>query len=371
MLNVRDITGILRNAYPFSRAESWDKVGLLIGDANMEINYLLVAHEVTDATIDEAQNVGANCLVVYHPPLFRPLENLNFSNHSVRLAARCISANIAVVAVHTALDNAPLGRALGDKLAAQLGIRDVDVFKPSGQEGLYKLIVYVPINDVERLQWAMWDAGAGAIGSYDQASFRVRGQGTFRPLEGANPTIGHIGKLETVDEWRLEVIVPESKREAVLQAMKEAHPYEEVAHDIYKFRINGGESWGAARIGHLKSSTRFVDFARHVQEKLSAPNLRLIPSKKNEIRIVACVPGSGASYIDAAAKIGCDCLITGDIKHHDALQAQVHNMSIIDATHTATERAAIEMIAEVFEQYDTCVPIVRSQIDTNPFHALD
>lgn len=372
MPNVCDIVALLNAAYPFARAEKWDKTGLLIGDANATADRVLVAHEATDATIDEAQKVGANCLVVYHPPLFRPLENLDFSHHSVRLAARCIAAQIAIVAVHTALDNAPFGRALGDKLAAQLELQDVRVLEPSGHEALCKLVVYVGDEDFLNVRNALWQAGAGAINHYDQASFRGRGNGTFRPLEGANPTVGSIGELETVDEWRLEVLVPQSKIEACVLAMKVAHTYEEVAHDIIKLENRGGQSWGAARVGELKSSTRLPDFAQNVQRQLRAPNVRVVASGKTEIKNVACVPGSGASYIDAAVKAGCDVLVTGDIKHHDALQAQAHNLAIIDATHTATERAAIEMLAAALELSSTrlSIEVVRSAIDTNPFGDL-
>jgi dinuclear metal center YbgI/SA1388 family protein len=371
MPKVCDIVALLNAAYPFARAEKWDKTGLLIGDANATADRVLVAHEATDATIDEAQKVGANCLVVYHPPLFRALENLDFSHHSVRLASRCISANLAVVAVHTALDNAPFGRALGDKLASQLELQDVRVLDASGRETLCKLVVYVGDEDFLNVRNALWQAGAGAIGHYDQASFRSRGSGTFRPLEGANPTVGSIGELETVEEWRLEVLAPQSKVEACVGAMKAAHAYEEVALDIIKLENRGGESWGAARIGELVSSTRLPDFAQSVQRQLCAPNVRVVTSGKTEIKNVACVPGSGASYIDAAIQAGCDVLVTGDIKHHDALQAQAQGLAVVDATHTATERAAIEMIAQVLESSTRLsLEVVRSAIDTNPFEDL-
>ena len=369
MAIVRDIVSLLDAAYPFSRAEKWDKTGLLIGDANASANRVLVAHEVTDATIDEARNADINCLVVYHPPIFRPLENLDFSHHSVRLAARCIAANIAVVAVHTALDNAPFGSALGDKLAAQLQLQNVRVLDASGRETLCKLVVYVGDDDLENVRNALWNAGAGNIGNYDKASFRVRGNGTFRPLDGANPTVGKIGERETVDEWRLEVLVPQSKIEECVQAMKAAHSYEEVAHDIIKLENRGGESWGAARIGELHSSTRLSDFEQTVQQKLQAPNVRVVRSGKSQIKTVACVPGSGASYIDAAVKSDADVLVSGDFKHHDALQAQAHNLALIDATHTATERAAVGMIAQVLES-STRWETLRSAIDTNPFGGL-
>ena len=368
MTTIRDIVSLLDSAYPLARAESWDKVRLLIGDANANAHRVLVAHEVTDATLDETQNANANCLVVYHPPLFKPLQNLDFSDHSVRLAARCIAANIAVIAVHTALDNAPFGHALGDKLASQLGLQNVRVLGANGREALCKLVVYVPTDDLENVRNALWQAGAGAIGNYDEASFGSRGHGTFRANENANPTVGNIGERVEIEEWRLEVLVPQSKIDSCVQAMKAAHSYEEVAYDIIKLE-NTGDSYGACRVGELASSTLFDDFARDVQNKLEAPNLRVVRSGKTEVQTVACVPGSGASYLSAIAKSGADVLVTGDIKHHDALQAQAHNLALIDATHSATERAAIEMIAQVLETSSTRLgfEVARSTIDTNPF----
>ena len=368
---VYDIAGLLGSVYPFSRAEKWDKVGLLIGDENASANRVLVAHEITDATIDEAQKIGAHCVVVYHPPLFRALENLDFANHSVRLASRCIAANINVIAVHTALDNAPLGHALGDKLAAQIGLTDVRVLDSSARETLFKLIVYVGDEDFEKVRDALWEAGAGAIGHYDEASFRSRGSGTFRPLEGAMPTVGTIGERENVEESKMEFLVPQAKLDACLRAMKAAHTYEEVAHDIFKLENKGAE-FGAARLGTLESSTRFETFARDVENILEAPNLRVVSSGESEILRVACVPGSGASYIDAARKSGADVLVSGDFKHHDALQAQVHGLALIDVTHVATERAAIEMIARVLDNSSTRLgfEVARSSINTNPFEVL-
>jgi dinuclear metal center YbgI/SA1388 family protein len=366
MKTIQDVLRVLDSAYPFARAEKWDKVGLLIGDRDANVSRVLVAHEATSATIEEAKDF--NALVVYHPPIFRALENLDFANHTVRLAAQCIAQNLNVVAVHTALDGAPQPHALGDKLAEQLQLQNTRVLKPSGFEPLFKIVVFTPPEALDKVQNAMWDAGAGAIGNYDRASFRQRGTGTFRPQEGANPYDGEVGKQETADEWRVEVIVPATQRDAVIAAMKAAHPYEEVAYDAYPLH-NMADPFGAARIGELSSSTHIEEFCDAVKKSLNPPSLRLVQSGKNEIKTVACVPGSGASYIEAAARAGCDCLVTGDIKHHDALMAQAHGLALVDVTHTATERAAVAMIANALKNLHG-VEVVQSEIDTNPFTKL-
>jgi dinuclear metal center YbgI/SA1388 family protein len=365
MATVRDLVKAIDAQYPFERAEKWDKTGLLIGDAQAAAQRVLVAHEVTAQTLEEARDCQA--MVVYHPPIFRVLENLDFKNHIVRLAAQCIAQHLNVVAVHTALDSAPQPRALGDKLTDSLGLQNVRVLSPSGHEPLFKIVVFVPPEALEKVSNALWEAGAGSIGNYDRAAFRNKGTGTFRPLPGADPYDGEIGKQQEADEWRLEVIVPATQRDEVIHAMKAAHPYEEVAYDAYPLH-NMAEPFGAARVGELPSSTHLRDFAITASTSLRAPNLRLVDSGKSQVRKVACVPGAGASYIEAAARAGCDCMVSGDFKHHDALMAQAHGLALVDVTHTATERAAIGMMADALSTLEG-VEIVRSAIDTNPFRS--
>lgn len=370
MPSVRHLIQAINQVFPMSRAESWDKVGLQIGDSDATVQRAVVAHEVTDAVL--TQCTGAEALVVYHPLLFRPLENLDFKNHTARLAARCLMKKINVIAVHTALDSAPplavkAPGALGDALALELELQNVAVLAPSGRESLCKIAVFVPPESLEGVQSAMWQAGGGEIGLYDEASFRVRGMGTFRPQEGANPYSGSVGQREEADEWRLEVILPETRLAAVVEAMIGAHPYEEVAYDIYPLR-NAIHPYGSARVGELTAPLTLKDYATRVQANLRAPNLRLVRSGKTQIRRVACVPGSGASFIDDAHNAGCDCLVTGDIKHHDALKAQALGLALIDATHTATERAAVPMLADVLRAVSD-LQVEICEVDTNPFEA--
>jgi dinuclear metal center YbgI/SA1388 family protein len=365
MATIRDVIKAIETRYPLSRAEKWDRVGLQIGDAGAGVSRVLVAHEVDESTVYAAR--GHDALVIYHPLLFRPLENLDFKNHTARLAARCIAQNLHVIAVHTALDGAAPPHALGDHLARQLGLREVEVLSPSGREALWKIVVFVPPEALEKVSEALWDAGAGKLGDYERTAFRNRGTGTFRPLPGADPYDGEVGKQEEADEWRLEVIIPETKRDAAVAAMIEAHPYEAVAYDLYALHesIN---PYGSARMGTLVQSASLNDWAQQVLHKLSAPNLRLVRAQ-DRISKVACVPGAGASYIEAAVRAGCDCLVTGDIKHHDALKARAHGLSIVDATHTATERAAVPLIAEALQSTLHGVEVTRCDIDTNPFAA--
>jgi dinuclear metal center YbgI/SA1388 family protein len=364
MVLVKDILTAIDAEYSFSRAASWDKTGLQIGDENARVDRVLVAHEITAEVLSEASDCQA--IVVYHPLIFRALENLNFQNHTARLAGQCIAQNLNVIAAHTALDGAPPPRALGDQLAQSLGLREVGVLRPDGFEPLCKIVVFVPEENLRDVQTAMWQAGAGQIGHYDCASFRARGVGTFRPDEQTHPHTGERGKLETVDEWRLEVIAPQSRQNSIVAAMKAAHPYEEVAFDVIPLQNQeANQAYGAARVGRLAQGTPLLDYAREIEAKLRAPSVRVVNAKA-EVEKVGCVPGSGASYIVAAARAGCDCLVTGDIKHHDALQARALGLSLLDVTHAATERAAVPMLANALSTLSG-MEVAQSAVETNPF----
>ena len=363
MPQIRDLLSALDARFPFSRAEKWDRTGLLIGSREASAERVLVAYEITEQVL--AQSESCDCVVTYHPLLFRPLETLDFANHTARLAADCIRRGLSVVAVHTALDGAPLGHALGDALAASLGLEDVQVLAPSGREELCSLCVFVPPDKAEAVAEAMWSAGAGSIGNYDRASFRAQGQSTFRALEGARPTVGQIGQVETAAETRIEMIVPSSKQKAVVEAAKRAHPYEEMAHFVTPL-LNRGEAFGSCRVGVLPEPMALDDWARQIEQKLQPPNIRLVRAQ-DEIKRVACVPGSGASFLEACAGAGVDCLVSGDFKHHDALKAKALGVSVVDVTHSPTERAAVGMIAQALAS--TC-EVRLSQAPMNPLEDL-
>ncbi len=363
MPQVRDILLALDARFPFSRAEKWDRTGLLIGSRDAPAHSVLAAYEITEQVL--AESTGCDCIVTYHPLLFRPLETLDFANHTARLAADCIRRGLAVVAAHTALDNAPPPHALGDALAAALGLREVQVLAPSGREELAALCVFVPRAHADEVAQAMWQAGAGAIGDYDRAGFQSQGQSSFRALDGAQPTVGQIGRMEFAAETRLEMMVPASRQRAVVQAMREAHPYEEAAHFVTPL-LNPGEGFGSCRVGQLQGPLSLDDWARQVEHTLSPPNVRLVRATE-EIRRVACVPGSGASFLEACAEAGVDCLVSGDFKHHDALKAQALGVSVVDVSHAPTERAAASMLARALSS--TC-QVRLSGAPSNPFESL-
>jgi len=364
---IHQILHSLDAKFPFSRAESWDKVGLLVGDANAEVSRVLVCYEVTDAVLDAAGE--AELIVAYHPLIFRPLENLNFKNHTARLVGRILAAGQNLICVHTALDGAAPPDALGDALAGQLGLSNIRVHAPSGRVKLVKIVTFVPATHLEVVSEAMWNAGAGEIGLYKNASFRSEGVGTFRPTEGATPYSGEIGELSLENEVKLEVIAPQNSWRLVVKAMKAAHPYEEVAFDVFALEnVEENQGYGPLRVGEIEEISLEL-FAEKVKEQLGAPNVRIVKSGVETVTKVACSPGSGASFIDSLEK--GTVFVTGDIKHHDALKSQARGVAIIDVTHAATETLTVKLIRSGLEgQGLENLQIVESEAPTNPFETF-
>jgi dinuclear metal center YbgI/SA1388 family protein len=214
---------------------------------------------------------------------------------------------------------------------------------------------------------ALAAAGAGMIGNYSHCSFRAAGTGTFRPLEGASPFIGEVGQLEQVDEFRLETIVPQRWLSATLDAMIKAHPYEEVAYDVYRLE-NEGKPLGAGRVGQLHEAMTLREFAQCVGNQLGTKHVRTVGSLERQIKRIALCGGSGAFLIDAAHRAGADVFVTGDVKHHDALKAQALGLGMVDPTHAATEQVFVSATAEHLRRtFGERLQVYTSEVEVNPF----
>ena len=366
MLTIQNLLDELNRHFPWNRVEKWDSVGLHIGDKNAPIASVYVCYEVSDAALDDAATAGAEAIVAYHPLLFRPLASLDFSDATARLAARIVRENRALICVHSALDGAPSPHALGDALAAQLGLSDVCVTAASGAPKLVRLVTYVPPAHLDAVRDALWNAGAGRIGVlYDQASFTVAGHGTFRALAGANPTIGNIGERAQVNEVQLEVLAPETKWPAVVAALRSAHPYEEVAYNVTALlNDDQSQSYGPLRVGKVEPQS-LDGWIETVQRKLNPPSIRVVvPDNFGAVETVACSPGSGASFIDKLAP--GTTFVCADIKHHDALKARARGVALVDVTHAATETATVPLMADALENL-AGLRVTRETKARNPF----
>ncbi|AJF05677.1 Nif3-like dinuclear metal center hexameric protein [Geoalkalibacter subterraneus] len=365
---VQDVVGFMNRFAPPALAESWDNVGLQLGDPAMEVRRLLVALDPEDCVIEEAIAREATLIVSHHPLIFRPLQGVVASEGTGRRLLRAAQAGTAIFCAHTNLDRARGG--LNDWLAQALELQDVAVLQPGDDDELFKLVVFVPSGHEEQVSDAIFQAGAGNIGEYDQCSFRAEGTGTFRPGAAANPFIGQIGRRETVSELRLETVVPREYLIRVLQKMLKAHPYEEPAYDLIPLR-NRRRDVGLGRIGRLSEALPLDAFARQVAQGLGTEKVRVVGAADRAVSRVAVCGGSGASLIGEAVRQGADVLVTGDIKYHEARQSQEKDLCLVDAGHFASERVMVARLAQVLrdeaDNQGWNIDILEAQGESEPF----
>jgi len=265
-LKCRDVIKILEKLAHPKHAEGWDNIGLQIGDPDSIVKKLMVTLDVTLSVVDEAIKQEVDLLIVHHTPMFKPLKDILWNRPQGKIVQKLIQANINLYCAHTNLDSAPGG--VNDVLAQMLDLKDIQVLSPSWEEEYIKLVVFVPNGYEEQIREAISRQGAGWIGNYSDCTFQLSGTGTFRPLEGTNPFIGAKGQLEKVEEYRLETIVPRQLIENVVKAMIEAHPYEEVAYDLYPL-ANKGPVSGLGRIGILQEKISLEDLLNRLSNKLN------------------------------------------------------------------------------------------------------
>lgn len=340
---VADIVGLVHRIAPPHLAEVWDNVGLQVGDSRASVRRILVCLDVERSAIDEAARLGADVIVCHHPLIFHPLKRLTPSDPTGDIIYRAIQQNIAIVAAHTNLDRAVDG--LNDWLAAQLGLNAVAPLERPRSDGYYKLVVYVPSGHEHAVMEAMFAAGAGHIGAYDRCSFRTSGTGTFRGGSDTDPFIGTPGVHEEAAELRLETIIPIHLHERIITRMIKAHPYEEVAYDLIPL-ANPVTGPGLGRIGVLAEKLTLDAFARQVKTALDVTAVRLVGNADQLISKVAVCGGGGMVTYAEALRLGADCLVSGDIKFHDALRARSDGMALIDAGHFGTEKIMPAKMAE-------------------------
>ncbi len=369
VVRCQTVAQLIEKFAPKYLAEDWDSIGLQIGDPAQEVKKILVSLDMNMEVLEEALNLGANMLVVHHTPLFKPLKNLRTDLPLGRLIARMMENRISLYTAHTNLDSTWGG--VNDVLAQKLRLQNVEVLSSGWQQKLFKLVVFVPLDYVEKVREAISSAGGGWIGNYSDCTFQLKGTGTFRPLSGTNPFIGEQGKLEYVEEIRLETIVPEEILSKVVKAMLKAHPYEEVAYDLYPL-ANFGKSAGLGRVGDLAAPLSLDEFIHFVKESLGITYVRYCGNLTKTIRKVAMCGGSGASLINQAVFAGAHVLLTGDIKYHEAQEALSQDLALVDAGHFATEYPIVHVLADFLRQQlaKEDVQVFVSQINTDPFRIL-
>ncbi|WP_217586726.1 Nif3-like dinuclear metal center hexameric protein [Lentibacillus saliphilus] len=361
----QDVIKILEQWAPKRLAYDWDNVGLQLGSINGVVKNILVTLDVTHAVVDEAIRKQVDLIIAHHPLFFRPVQQIDTDSVKGRLLQKLLVHNITVYAAHTNLDITTGG--VNDLLCEKLAINQVSILDEIDTEVLHKVVVYVPNTHADNVRNAMGSAGGGYIGQYSHCTFNTQGTGTFLPTEQANPYIGHINELTYVEETKIETIVPETKLQNILQAMIQAHPYEEVAYDVYKLD-NKGEPFGIGRIGRLTESMPLATLAEHVKDTLNVPMLRVVGDVTKPVQTVAVLGGSGEKYIQAAMNRGADVLITGDLTFHVAQDAQEAGLALIDPGHHVEKVMKDATKLYLDERLNTdAVTVYVSDVDTEPF----
>jgi len=362
---IKEVTDLLEAWVPLDYAEDFDNVGLLVGDKNVEVSGILVTLDTLENVVDEAIAKKCNLIVSFHPIIFSGLKKLTGATYVERVVIKTIQNNIAIYSMHTALDNSNSG--VNAKICQVLGIRNPKILIP--QKGtIKKLTTYVPESDSKKLLKALFNGGAGNIGNYSNCSFTSNGLGSYKANKNAKPIKGEIGKTHYEKETQINVTFSKSKEVAVLKALFEAHPYEEVAYEIFTLE-NTNQNIGMGMVGKLEKPIEAKKFLLQVKEKMGVPSIRHSELLRKKVKKVAVLGGSGAFAISAAKASGADLFITADIKYHQYFEAE-KKMVIADIGHYETEQFTKNLLVDYLTKKIPNFAIRLSGSKTNPMKYL-
>lgn len=359
-MKLADVISALERIAPTRYAESWDNVGLLVGDPKQEIARAMLAIDYTDAVAEEAQGAKCGLIITYHPPLFHAVKRL----HAGELVFDAIRRGVAIYSPHTALDVAEGGT--NDMLADVIGLVErspLRLVEPKASE--YKLVTFVPEKDVERVSRALFDAGAGRIGNYTSCSFRSGGTGTFFGEAGTNPAVGQSGRLEMAAEVRVETIVEIRDIERVIRALRKSHPYEEPAFDLNQLAARP-TGLGLGRVGTLPPTPR-VTLIDKIKRELDLDHLLVSGPTEGEVTKAAVCAGACGDLLDDAIRAGVGLYLTGEIRHHDAIKAARAGVTVVCTLHSNSERAVLKRLKKKLEELAPGVDVRISHADRDPF----
>lgn len=360
---VKDITDCLEAIAPPSYQESYDNSGLITGNKEQEVKAALICLDSTEEVIDEAIQTGCNMVIAHHPIVFGGLKKINGKNYVERVIIKAIKNDIAVYACHTNLDNVAAG--VNKKIADKLGLKHTKILSPKGGL-LKKLVTYVPEKDAEKVREALFSNGCGAIGNYDSCSFNLEGEGTFRGNEQTNPYVGEKGKLHREKEQRIETIYEVRNEGKVLKALLAAHPYEEVAYDLYSLS-NSLKTAGSGMIGETAKPIDEQDFLKLLKNNMKAEIVRHTALLGKPVKKVAVCGGSGSFLLKDAIAAGADVFVTADFKYHQFFDSE-NKIVIADVGHYESEQFTSEIFYEVIRNKFPTFALHLSKINTNPIN---
>lgn len=365
---VSEVCSALESIAPRRLAQKWDNIGLLAGDADATVSKALLCIDLTPEVATEAIKAGVEFVMAYHPPIFKPVSRLTAQSSGPEAAIfRCIANGIAVYSTHTALDAADGGT--NDVIANLCGITETDPLEyTSTGASECKIVTFVPAKHVDAVARAMFKQGAGRIGDYEQCSYRIEGQGTFFGTKHTNPAAGKRGKLERVDEVRLEMVCLANRVPQVAAAMTEAHPYEEVAYDVYPTQSNPER--GIGRVGILAPSITLESLAKKLKKSTGAPATHIVGKAKQKVNRAVIVVGAAGSLPFSIPLGKTDVIITGEIRHHDALTIRRQPCNAIALGHWSSERPTLQHLAKRLATLTKGVSYKVSRSDCEPFQPV-
>ncbi|MEN8123677.1 MAG: Nif3-like dinuclear metal center hexameric protein [Bacteroidota bacterium] len=360
---IKNITDNIEELSPLTYAEDFDNVGLLVGSYNTKVTGVLVTLDTLEKTIDEAIALNCNLIISFHPIIFNGLKKLNGSNYVERVIIKAIKNDIAIYAMHTALDNSYKG--VSAKMCEIIDLQNTKVLIPKKGD-IKKITTYVPNTNAETLRNALFNAGAGNIGNYDHCSFNIKGKGTYRGNENSNPLLGEKGETHTEPETKISMIFDKHLEKNILNTLFKIHPYEEVAYEIVTLD-NVHQNVGMGMIGDMKNEMDSVDFLKLLKEKFNLHTLRHSALSNKKIKKVAVLGGSGSFAIEKAKRAGADIYITADLKYHDFYKAE-NQIILADIGHYESEQFTKNLLVDHLTKKFTNFAIILSKNNTNPIN---
>jgi dinuclear metal center YbgI/SA1388 family protein len=364
-MRIKDVVAFLEEKAPVWLQENYDNAGLIVGQTATEVTGILVCLDSTEEVIREAVSLGCNLVVAHHPIVFSGLKRLTGRTYVERTVITAIQHNVAIYAIHTNLDNVAHG--VNREICQRLGLLRTRTLRPK-EELLCKVHVYVPATHLEEVNTAAFKAGAGRIGLYDECSFQVEGTGTYRPTEASQPYSGAAGIRSIEREYKVEYLVPLHVRHEVLAAIRNAHPYEEMAYDFEPL-LNEWQTVGSGMIGELPEPEELLTFLQRVKTTFGSGAIRYTRSQIKQVKTVAVCGGSGSFLIKNAVAEGAHVYITADVKYHEFFDAG-ESMTLADIGHFESERYTIDLLSDWLAEKFPTFAIRKSGIVTNPINYL-
>ncbi|MDP2386440.1 MAG: Nif3-like dinuclear metal center hexameric protein [Bacteroidota bacterium] len=360
-MTIKEIVAPLESFAPIAYQESYDNCGLLVGDKNTEVSSALLCLDITEEVLDEAIQLKSHLIIAHHPILFSGIKKINGNNYVERVIIKAIKNDIALYACHTNIDNVVNG--VNYKIAEKLGLKNVKILS-SKKSLLQKLVTFAPNENAEKVRKALFEAGCGTIGNYDECSFNTEGTGTFRGNDNSSPVIGTKGISETVKETRIEVIFEKHKQSGILAALKQAHPYEEVAYYLHDLD-NHYQYVGSGVIGELENEEELMSFFNKIKSVFKVPFLKHTSGLKKTVKKIALCGGSGSFLLRDAIAAGADVFLTADFKYHQFFDSE-NKIVICDIGHYETEQFTPEIFYEVIHKKIPTFALHLSKVNTNP-----